>query len=99
MYASSFFKVIPEDALECATIRHSWDTASNAPKLTGAPPHISIMVEFEELKQNFEEARKIIKTDIEEQLDTRGVGGNEFHTNKVLQALEEAQKSRLDSLQ
>ena len=40
------------------------------------PPHVSTMAEFEELKQKFEEVRKIVKVDIEEQLDVRCVGGN-----------------------
>ena len=92
LHASSFFKEIPEDVLACTTIKHSWDTTSNAPKLTGMPPHVSIVAKFEELKQTFEEVRKNIKADVEEQLNARGVGGNEFHANKILQVLEDAQR-------
>ena len=44
------------------------------------------------MKQKFEEATKRIKADDEQQLDTRGVRGNELHANKILQALEKVQR-------
>ena len=36
--------------------------------------------------------RQGIKSDLEEHFNTRGVGGNEFHTNRILDTLVETQK-------
>ena len=47
LYASYSFKDVPEDILACTTIRHSWDTTTYTPNLTGTPPHVSIIAEFE----------------------------------------------------
>ena len=47
---------------------------------------------IDELKQKFEEVRKSIKVDVEEQLNARDVDRNEFHANKKLQALEDTQR-------
>ena len=92
LHASSFFKDIPQEILKCATVRYSWNASTCTPKLTGIPPHVSIMAEFRELKLKFDELRQDIKGDLQAQLDARGVVGNRFHAKKILEALSETQR-------
>ena len=60
------------------------------PEITGVPPHVLLMAEMEVLKAKFEKLWLDINYDIKEILDKRGVGGNEFHTNSILDAIRES---------
>ena len=51
------------------------------------PPHVLLMSKMEELMIKFNDLRGDIKTDFGGMLDTRGVGGNEYHTNQILDAI------------
>ena len=47
---------------------------------------------MEVLKEKFEKLWFDINSDIKGVLDERGVGGNEFHTNSILDAIRESQE-------
>ena len=54
------------------------------------------MTEMEVLKANFEKLRLDINSDIKEMLDKRGICGNEFHTNSILDYIRESQEQMYD---
>ena len=85
--ASSFFKDIPEEFVRLARVAFPWNSTVDTPKFSGVPPHVLLMAEIEELKIKFEALQATIKNDMKTALDVRGVGGNEYHTNNILQAI------------
>ena len=52
---------------------------------------------MEVLKAKFEKLRLDINSDIKGMLDKRGVGGNEFHTNSIIDAIRESQEQMHDA--
>ena len=58
---SLFFKDIPQDILDYTNIKYPYNSKKYTPKLTGIPPHILVMVEFEELRYKFKELYQSIK--------------------------------------
>ena len=51
--ASSFFKDIPQEFLDCAMIAFPWTSTQDTPKITGVPPHVLLMAKVETLLQKF----------------------------------------------
>ena len=90
--ASSFFRDIPQEFLDCAMIAFPWNSTQDTPKITGVPPHVLLISKVEELLQKFSALRVDIKGDIGGMLDIRGVGGSEYHTNQILDAIKIAQQ-------
>ena len=85
--ASLIFQDIPDEFLKIAQIDYPWNSTIDTPKITGMPPHVLLMTELEELKIKFDALQMSIKSDIQDALDERGVGGSEFHTNSILEAI------------
>ena len=85
--ASPFFIDIPQEFLECAKTVNPWEATKFSPKMTGVPPHIIIMAKMEELMLKFNALRVNLKDDFGGMLDCRGVGGSEYHTNQILDAI------------
>ena len=50
------------------------------------------MDEMEGLRRNVDALRAEIKGDMEDIMDKQGVGGPEYHTNKVLEAIAESRR-------
>ena len=73
----------------------SWNSSQDTPKITGVPPHVLLMSKVEELLQKFSALRVDIKGDIGGMLDIRGVGGSEFHTNQILDAIKNSAASAI----
>lgn len=57
------------------------------PKVIGVTSYVLFMSEIEELMLKFSTLRVDIKDNIGGMLDSRGVDGSEFHTNKILDAI------------
>ena len=83
------FKDIPDDIIKCVRIAYPYDTTEYTPTLTGVPPHVLLMSEMEILRRKIDDHQKGINSDTDKIIDERGVGGNEFHTNSILSAIEE----------
>ena len=97
--ASLFYKDIPEEFLNVARIAYPWEATSDTPKLTGVPPHVLLMAEIEDLKNKFETLKIAIKGDMKDALDERGVGGSEYHTNCILNAIKQTEGVMLNRIQ
>ena len=89
---SPFFKDTPSEFTELSKIPYPWNNTDYTPKITGVPPHVLLMAEMELSKAKFEKLRLDINSDIKGMLDERGLGGNEFHTNSIRDAIRESQE-------
>jgi len=70
------FKDIPDYFLELAVVKYSWDIRSQyMPKLTGIPPHIAIMTELKQVKDEIANMKTTLVTNMRDELNKRGVGG------------------------
>ena len=58
------------------------------PNYSGIPPHEMILAEVEHMRNEVKVLRDQIKDDVNSVMDKIGVGGNEFHTNSILKAIE-----------
>ena len=96
--ASLFYRDVPDEFLKVARIAFPWNSTEDTPKLTGVPPHVLLMAEIEDLKNKFQELQVTIKDDMKDALDERGVGGSEFHTNTILEAIKKSEVSMLHRL-
>ena len=76
-------------------VAYPWDTKKYTPTFTGVPPHGLLMSEMEILMQKTYDLQKGIKSDMQKMFDERGVGGNEFHTNDIISAIEESNNKML----
>ena len=83
------FRDIPQEILDCAVIAYPWNSTESTPKITGVPPHVILMSKMEDLVMKFDKMRGDIKDDFGGMLDKRGVGGSEYHTNQILEAIRE----------
>ena len=93
------FLDIPEEFLNLARVVYPWNKTSDTLKLTGVPLHVLLMAEIEELKNNFERLKTEIKTNMNNVLDERGVCGNEYHTNSILDAIKQSKDKMLNHFQ
>ena len=96
--ASLIFRDIPDKFLNIARIAYPWDSTADTPKITGVPPHVLLMAEIEDLKIKFQALQVQIKSDMKDALDERGVGGSEFHTNSILEAIKKSETRMLSSV-
>ena len=85
--ASPFFIDIPQEFMDCSKVIHPWESSKFSPKITGVPPHVLLMAKMEELMLKFNTLRVDMKDDFGGMLDHRGIGGSEFHTNIILEAI------------
>ena len=92
------FRDIPEEFLNVARVAYPWDSTADTLKITGVPPHVLLMAEIEELKIRFQALQVAIKGDMKDALDERGVGGSEYHTNSILEAIKQSETRMLSSV-
>ena len=95
--SSLFIRDIPDKFLNVARVAFPWETTVDTLKLTIIPPRVLLMVEIEDIKIKLMSLQAIIKTDIKDALDERGVGGNKFHTNIILEAITQSETRMLSS--
>ena len=93
---SPFFEDIPSEFTELSKISYPWNNSDYTPKITGVPPHVLLMADMELLKAKFEKFWLDINYDINGMLNERGVGGNEFHTESILDDIRESQEQMHD---
>jgi len=79
--ALHFFNHIPLWAKDAVTIKYPWTKTEAAPTLTGLPPHITILANFEMLRVELVESKVVILTRVEAKLDKRRIG-LQSHFNK-----------------
>ena len=60
LQASHFFNNIPNYARDAATVKYPWNKTDATPTLTGLPPHITILANFEQLRLDMAAAREAI---------------------------------------
>ncbi len=78
LQASQFFQHIPPDIKAAATVKYLWNKTEATPTLTGLPPHITIMANFELLKVEMEETKNTIFSGVDAELDKRHIGSQSY---------------------
>ena len=63
-------------------------TKACIPNCSGIPAHLMILAEVEHMRNEVKVLHDQIKDDMNSVMDERGVGGNKFHTNSSLKAIE-----------
>ena len=64
-----------------ATVKYPWTKTEATPTLTGLPPHITILANFEKLRVELEASKVAILSGVEAELDKRRIG-SQSHFNK-----------------
>ena len=67
-------------------IAYSGDATEFTPNFNRIPPHVMLMDEMEGLRYKFDALRLDIKGVMQEMIYERGVGGSEYHNNKLMEA-------------
>ena len=71
--ASHFFNHIPLWVKNAATVKYPWTKTEATPTLTGLPPHITILSNFEKLRVELEDSKVAILSGVEAELDIMDV--------------------------
>ena len=85
------FKDITSQFTKIVKVSYPWEndgTNTCIPKCSGIPPHVMILADVEHMRNEVKVLRDQIKDDMNSVMDERGAGGNEFHTNSILKAIE-----------
>ena len=69
------------------------------PRLTGIPPHIALITQVSALKTAVEESEHRLGTVIQSELNARGIGGEVFQANSILDAVRDVHSAMLEALQ
>ncbi len=78
LQASHFFQHILSNIQAAATVKYPWTKTEAIPTLTGLPPHITIMANFEQLKIEMKETKNAILSGVEAALDKRHIGSQSY---------------------
>jgi len=86
---------------DCVTQKYPWNKTSATPELTGIPPDVLVLSEFESMRQQLADMKSSIKTDFENtlksELDERDIGGEPYRRmNEMMDKLDKMY-SLLDS--
>jgi hypothetical protein len=69
LQALHFFNHIPFWVKNAATVKYPWTKTEATPTLTGLPPHITILENFEKLRVELEDSKVAILGGVEAELD------------------------------
>lgn len=67
-------------------------SSPNCPRMTGIPPHITILSQLHSLKESVESSTEQLSEVIKDELNKRGVGGEVFQANGILDEVKEVHK-------
>ena len=87
----ALLKDIPSQFTKIVKVSYPWEndgTDTCIPNCSGIPPHAMILAEVDHMMKKVKLLRDQIKDDMNIIMDERGVGGNEFHMNSILKAIE-----------
>lgn len=70
----------------------------NSPRLTGIPPHITLLSQINSLKLSVEESTSRLEAVMKDELNRRGVGGEVFHANSILESVKEVHEKIIETL-
>lgn len=85
---STIWKDLTPEVRSHARIAYPWDKTLETPAFTGIPPHVSLLADIAELNKEVKSLKDQFSKDLNMIMDERGVGDNNFCTNRILEALE-----------
>jgi hypothetical protein len=86
-HSCSIFKDIPVEIKNLVRVAFPWNKTEDTPTFTGIPPHVTLLAQMEEMKRHIDALERKLIEHFEKALDERGIGGSEYHTNQILQAI------------
>jgi len=81
-----------------AVIRYPWNSTMYTPVTTGIPPHVVMMNQFKSFKLKLEKQTGNLIDALKKELNDRGVGGDAYKANQILQDLKDQQDSFLTKM-
>ena len=92
--ASHFFSHIPSWAKDAVTVKYPWTKTEATPTLTGLPPHITILANFEALRVELVASKVVILTGVEAELDKRRIGSqSHFDKEEIIERMITSQRA------
>jgi hypothetical protein len=86
---------------DCVTIRYPWNKTTDTPEITGIPPDVLILSEFEDMRQHFRNLEESMKTHFNEaltrELNNRDVGGSSYSRMTEMMDKMESMMDRLNA--
>ena len=84
---STMWKDIHPQVRSHARIAYPWNKTLETPEFTGIPPHVSLLADIAELKEELISLKEKFSKDLNIIMDERGVGYSDFCTRRILEAL------------
>ena len=68
------------------------------PRLTGLPPHVALLNEMDALKGTMSSSAQKLENTLKDELNRRGIGGEVFQANGILQGVREVHQEMMKVL-
>ena len=81
-----------ENQFNKANIKYPWNVTERTPKLTGIPPHVTLLSELKCLSDHMANFKQEFLTALVEELNARHLGGDNYHADQILKSLEDTRK-------
>ena len=85
---SPLFQQCKDTWIQIAVVKYPWDATEETPKLTGIPPHVALLAKLENLSRQMAKFKDKFRGVLVEELDSRHIGGDSYHAQKILSELE-----------
>jgi len=85
---SPLFQQCKATWIQIAVVKYPWDATDETPKLTGIPPHVALLAKLENLSRQMAKFKEEFRGVLVEELDSRHLGGDSYHAQKILSELE-----------
>ena len=75
--------------MKMVRIAYPWTSTDDTPTFTGIPPHVTLMLEFQQVAQELQTLKSSLPTTISSMLDGRGFSSTGMNTDKVIDFFKE----------
>ena len=89
---STIWKDIQPQVRSHARIAYPWNKTLETPEFTGIPPHVSLIADIAELKEEVKSSKEKFSKDLNIIMDKRGVGDSNFFTKVYIGSSGETDK-------
>ena len=94
---STIWKDLQTQVRSHARIAYPWNKTLETPAFMGIPPHVSLLEDIAELKEELMSLKEQLSKDLNIIMDERGFGDSDFCTRRVLEALEKQTNELLET--
>jgi len=91
------FMAPPEELLKGAVYKYPWEMTDITPRLTGIPPHVTMLTKMDTLLKNQDAAADSLMAQIKQELDERNMGGG-YNAVTLMNFFENTKREILDKI-